>query len=111
MDYLSTLQFVFAFVTAHWETFALLLGGFGGIIAVLRNKAYGTALLLAGDLVRQAAVKELANNEKRLWCAAELFKVMPKWMLVFVPTQAAAEAIVERAYQFLKDEVKDQSGG
>ena len=111
MDYMTTLQFIFSFVTAHWETFALLLGGMGGIIAVLRNKAYGAAFLLAGELVRKAAVKELDNDEKRKWCAAELFKLLPKWMLVFVPTQAAAEDIVERAYQLLKDEVKDQSGG
>jgi hypothetical protein len=73
----------------------------------LKSRAYAQFFGLALQLVREVAIKELDNTEKRKWVVEEAYKAAPLWATKMV-TKLQVEQIAEQAYQLLRGELKQK---
>lgn len=97
---------VIAFILAHWEAISVLLLAILPVVQAIQGKAYKTALMIALNGVREAAVLELKGVEKRKVVVDHVMKALPVWAKKFV-TPTKAEELAEKAYGLLRGELTE----
>lgn len=106
-DYVQMLPAVATFLTAHWETMAVVGATLTLVYKALKEQQYQALWPLALQLVREVAGKELSGVEKRKEVAKALYDVLPVYLKKFFSLDEM-ELFAEDAYTFLRGELKQE---
>lgn len=100
-----TLVDVFNLIKDNWDSLMIVVVAAGMLVEAIKRKANKEALMIALEMVRQVAVRQLSGVEKRKAVVDEVYKRMPEALKKFI-TKDEVESVVEKSYQLLRGEIK-----
>lgn len=93
------------FVTQHWDSILAACTAMVMLFQALKTREYHKAWPVALELVRKLAETEMSGPEKRKEVAKGIYDVLPLW-LKGVMSQTEIEQLAEKAYQFVRGDLK-----